>query len=449
MQRGTLSFRITLVMVVAFVLLQGAVVLLTGLSGQMQSGGGIGLPDAARMRRMIALVEALPPDQRRDVAGAFDGAFYHVMVDEGALPPTVHSVQGMDIGRAYSAAIPGRAMAVTGQVARFPSIARLNPWPGWWRRDPLTLHIALRGDRPMMLTIESQPSEPVRALLRQRAIMLGLGGLVALGALVLAVRATTRPLVRLAHDMRIFGGEPGSPDLQVTGSRELRDVAGAYNAMKGRIADLVADRTRILAAVAHDMRTYITRLRLRAEFIDDAHQRDRAVADLDEMALLLDDTLLFARTQAKADGGAQRSDLASEMRRLADLHREMGDDVTVAVAVDSASVNAAPVAIRRILGNLVDNGLRHAGAVHGTLSRDGDRWRIDMVDNGPGVAAGQIAQLGRPFGRIDPSRDRATGGAGLGLAIVCGLASAQGGDVAFANRPEGGLMVSLWLPAAP
>lgn len=447
MQRGTLAFRITVVLVASFVLLQLAVLALTGLSGQSRPGGSLGLPDTAQTRAMIELIEALPPERRAAAIEAFDGAFYHATVDNGPLPPSVESIQGMGIGREYSLALPGRRLSVTGQVARFPTVARLNPWPGWWRRDPLALHIALAGERPTILTIESQPSESVRGLLRQRAMMLGLGGFIALVALSLAVQATTRPLVRLSRDIRTFRGEPDSPDLAVAGSRELRELAGAYNEMKARIAELIGERTRILAAVAHDMRTYITRFRLRAEFIDDPGQRDRAARDLDEMATLLDDTLLFARTEARALGERRTLDLAEELLRLADIHQELGDPVSVSSAATVAPVRAEPVAIRRVLGNLIDNGLRHAGAVRLSLRGEGARWRIDVMDDGPGVSPEQLATLGRPFGRTDPSRDRTTGGAGLGLAIVRGLVAAQGGEVAFGNRAEGGFVASVWLPS--
>jgi len=447
-QRGTLSFRITLILVAGFVLLQIAVFALASLAGRSQAEGNLGLPGIAQMRTMIELIEAVPPARRLAAAKAFDGAFYHAVVEDGPLPPTVESVQGMDIGRAYSLALPGRRLSVTGQAARLPSIVRLNPWPGWWRSDPLALHIALTGERPTMLTIESQPSEPIRVMLRQRAALLGTGGFIALVALVLAVRATTRPLARLARDIRIFRGEPNSPDLNVTGSRELRELAGAYNEMKGRIAELIGERTRILAAVAHDMRTYITRFRLRAEFIEDPEQHSRAVSDLDEMAMLLDDTLLFVRPEVEARDVRRLVDLADELHRLAEIHGELNQAVFVSTSVDAAMVQAAPLAIRRIFGNLIDNALRHAGAVRLSLVAESGCWRVDVTDNGPGVPADELAQLGRPFARVDPSRNRNTGGAGLGLAIVRALVDAQGGEIEFANRPQGGFVATVRLSVA-
>ena len=449
MQRGTLSFRITVLLVGSFVLLQLAVFALTWAADRDAPSGGGGLPSVAQVRAMVDLIEAVPPPRRAAAAKAFDGALYHVLVEGGPLPPSAESAQAMDIGRIYSSGLPGHRLSVTGRAARFRRLARLNPWPGWIS-DPLAIHITVAGDTPAMLTIESQPSEPVRALLRQRAALLGLGGIAALVALAFAVRATTRPIARLARDIRTYRGEPDSPDLAVAGSPELRDLAQAYNEMKGRIAELIAERTRVLAAIAHDMRTYITRIRLRAEFIDDAGQRERAALDLDEMAALLDDTLLLARAEARGADMRRPLDLVAELRRAAEIQRELGEAVTLSLSVKQAPVVAAPLAVRRTLANLIDNGLRHGTRVVLSLCEDRGRWRIDISDDGPGIAPDKLRGLGQPFGRIDPSRDRSAGsGAGLGLAIVRALIAAQGGEIAFANRDEGGLQVSIWLPVSP
>lgn len=447
MQRGTISFRVTVLLVGGFVLLQVGVFAITSLAMRDQHSGNPGLPSVRQVGAMIELIEALPPERRAASTAAFDGALYHVVVANGALPPSVESVQGMDIGRRYSVGLPDHRLSVTGDVARVPLLTRLNPWPGWLR-DPLAIHVALKGAAPSMLTIESQPSEPVRALLRQRAALLGLGGLAALIALAFAVRATTRPIARLARDIRTYRGEPNSPDLAVAGSPELRDLAQAYNDMKGRIAELIVERTRVLAAIAHDMRTYITRIRLRAEFIDDAGQRERAAQDLDEMASLLDDTLLLARAEARGDEMRRPLDLAAELRRIAEIHQEVGDAVALSLSVERATVIAAPLAIRRTLTNLIDNSLRHGTRVALSLREDRNRWRIDVIDDGPGVEPDKLGGLGQPFGRIEPSRDRSAGGAGLGLAIVRALVAAQDGDVSFGNQPEGGFLVQIWLPTA-
>ncbi len=216
--------------------------------------------------------------------------------------------------------------------------------------------------------------------------------------------------------------------------------------MKARIRELMQERTRVLAAIAHDMRTYLTRLRLRAEYIDDPEQRARAVRDLDEMAALLNDTLFLAEDEARAPS-AIRMDLAEAVTGLVALRRELGDAAT-AETDGAAWVTASPIGVRRILDNLIDNGLRHGASVLVSLVHADGAVELIVEDDGPGVAPEILARLGEPFTRGDPSRNRETGGAGLGLAIVRALAARDGAAVTFANRAEGGLRVTVRYGAA-
>jgi signal transduction histidine kinase len=194
------------------------------------------------------------------------------------------------------------------------------------------------------------------------------------------------------------------------------------------------------------MRTYLTRLRLRAEFIDDPRHRDGAVRDLDEMAALLDDTLFLAQGEADRSS-AVALDLAAAAEALVAVRRELGDAVTLDAA-GPLPVRATPQSVRRILGNLIDNGLRYGAAVTVRLARDSDRADLIVEDDGPGVPPEVLVRLGEPFNRLDASRNRETGGAGLGLAIVRALAGRDGAEVIFANRAEGGLRVTIRYPAA-
>jgi signal transduction histidine kinase len=276
-----------------------------------------------------------------------------------------------------------------------------------------------------------------------------LGGLLLLAILTAAVRRATKPLVRLSAGVRRFGSELDAPDVPVEGAREMRELASAYNDMKRRIADLVGERTRILAAVAHDMRTYITRLRLRADFIDDPEQRRKAASDLQEMSAMLDDTLLFARQDASNGPEPMHLDIDAEIEAVVAVRREMEETVWFDAGAKGAAVRLSPLALRRILANLIDNGLRHGTAVSLSTTREGETVEIRVSDNGPGVPSAALARLGEPFGRLDPSRDRTTGGVGLGLAIVRALAERSGGTVRFANQDGGGLLVCLSFPAEP
>jgi signal transduction histidine kinase len=294
------------------------------------------------------------------------------------------------------------------------------------------------------LQVDSRPSQLVRTYLRQRVGQGLVGTLLVLIVLLIAIRQTTRPIARLSEGVRRFGTDLSAPDLVPAGPRELRMLAETFNEMKRRIADLVEDRTRMLAAIAHDMRTYLTRLRLRIDFIDDAEQRRRAEADLAELGTMLDDTLLFAG-QNKRRMRPRQIDVAEEMTEIAALRVEIGEPVRLE-AIDPGErlvIQADALALRRMISNLIDNGLRYASCVTLSAWADADRVWIKVRDDGPGVPPELLARLGEPYVRGEPSRNRDSGGVGLGLAIVSALAAENDAITTMRNREEGGLEVSL------
>jgi signal transduction histidine kinase len=434
---------------IAFILLAGFVLLQLAMAGAMLLPAGgrprwpLNLPQPAQTRSLVEAIERTPPARRANFVSALNSGLFTLRLERRF--PDLDGRDGAEIGDLYVRSLPGRRVEMS--LGR-GLLARLAPrWAGPGRfAAPSRLAIGLRDQG--VLVIEGTPSEPMRLYLRQRAVAGALGGLLVLLAIGLAVRRSTRPLVRLAQGVRQLGPDIAGPDLPVEGPRETRDLALAFNEMKARIGALVAERTRILAAIAHDMRTYLTRLRLRADYIDDADQRQRAVDDLAEMSDLLDDTLLFAKGADGAGEGRTRIDVTAELEALVALRREMGDRVTLEPAGADGDILASPLALRRAFNNLIDNGLRYGGEV--SISRQSEEGEtvIAFADRGPGVREEMIDRLAEPFLRVEPSRGRATGGAGLGLAIVEALVTAQGGRVAFANRPEGGFLVTLRFPRA-
>jgi signal transduction histidine kinase len=266
--------------------------------------------------------------------------------------------------------------------------------------------------------------------------------------LVLAVRQTTRPVSQLAHEVARFGDHLDAKALPLRGPRELRELSAAFNTMQGRIRGLMDERTRMLAAIAHDLRTYLTRLTLRAEFIVDEAQRAKAGSDLAEMSQLLDDTLLFARQDAGRGDGARSVDVRHELETLVALRLEMGQAVLLAPEAAGAAW-ASPLALRRMVDNLIDNAARYGGAVTVDARPLGHRVEIMVLDDGPGLPSGALETITAPFVRGEASRNRRTGGAGLGLSIVQALAKGQRGRLILTNRPEGGLSAMIDLPAHP
>ncbi len=439
MRRGNLTFRITVLLLAGFVLLQVVVFAATMLQGPIGDRRPADLPPPDQVAAMAGALDSVAPASRSRLLAVFDSTLYHARIDRGE-PVVGGDPVDPDLFKRYRAALPGRVLRMSNSAPPFAGIVRQTPWHGRLI-SPLTLSVSLRSGGT--LVIDSRPSAMVMGFLRQRALLGILGGLVILAGLILAVRQTMRPLSRLSAGIRQFASQLDAPDLPVRGSSELRDLSAAYNEMKGRISGLVEERTRILAAVAHDMRTYLTRLRLRVEFIEDDSQRALAGRDLEEMALLLDDTLMFAQIEAQDRVRVAPIDLRPELLSVAALRDDLGQAVTLLVGDQPLPAQVSPIAFGRMVNNLIDNAQRYDTAVVVSATAAPDAAEVTVSDTGPGVPADALARLGEPFGRIDPSRDRATGGAGLGLAIVRALAAQCGATVHFANRPAGGFAATI------
>jgi signal transduction histidine kinase len=237
--------------------------------------------------------------------------------------------------------------------------------------------------------------------------------------------------------------------LPETGPTEVATAAKAFNTMATRIRRFVQDRTFMLSAIGHDLRTPITRLKLRAEFMEDDEQREKMLADLDQLEAMVSATLAFGR-DVTADERATRVDLVALTRTVldetADAHPET-ETLLNYQGPDSLPVLARPVAIKRALTNLVMNAMNYGGNARVRLSppRDGVVL-LTVEDDGPGIPQHEIERVFQPFQRGEASRNSETGGVGLGLPIVRNIMRAHGGDVTLVNRPEGGLTACITLP---
>jgi signal transduction histidine kinase len=301
-----------------------------------------------------------------------------------------------------------------------------------------------------VLVIEHRPPMLARVHMLQIGALFAAILLTVLAGLMLAVHQTARPVGQLAQAARRFSLDTAAPDLPTKGPREVRDLALAFNGMQGRIRELVAERTRLLAAIAHDLRTYLTRLRLRVEFMDDDDQRARAVRDIEEMSQLIADTLVFAE-HTSAAATAATCNLWEEMQAVVSQRQDIGEQVSLhdgRAAQGPLAVACSPTALRRMLNNLVDNALRYGERARVSAGATQDRIELVVEDDGPGVPDAALQEVIQPFLRLEPSRARETGGAGLGLAIVKGLVESCGGRLALSNAPGGGLRAVLSFPKA-
>lgn len=270
------------------------------------------------------------------------------------------------------------------------------------------------------------------------------------GLILWAVTRLTRPVRLLAAAAERLGRDVNAPPLDETGPSEVAKAAHAFNTMANRIRRYVADRTQMLAAIGHDLRTPITRLRLRAEFLDDDEQRRKMLADLDEMEAMIAATLAFARDESAAEPSTQL-DFAALCRTVADETADAHPDKAEAITCDGPErlvLRARPVALKRAIANLVNNALAYGGAARMRLSApDRGLVRLAIEDDGPGIPDHELEAVFAPFRRLEGSRNRETGGTGLGLPIARNILRAHGGDVVLRNRPGGGLAALVTLPA--
>jgi signal transduction histidine kinase len=260
---------------------------------------------------------------------------------------------------------------------------------------------------------------------------------------LVAVRWTTRPLNALADAAEDLGRNIERPPLEETGPIEVARAARAFNTMQSRLTAYIRERTALLAAMSHDLKTPITRLRLRAELLADAGLRDKFTRDLEEMEALVKATLDFLRG---FEGGeaSQPVDMMALLESLqADLS-EMGGQVSIA-GKPVKPYSGKPAALKRCL-NLLENAIKYGNAASIKIDDNDVRLEIRIQDEGPGIPESEIERVFEPFHRLDASRSRDTGGTGLGLAIARSIAEGHGGELTLENRVEGGLEARLTLP---
>ena len=275
----------------------------------------------------------------------------------------------------------------------------------------------------------------------------------ALGAAMIfwAVRRLLVPVRTLAQAAERLGRDVvNAPALPETGPSEIVTAAAAFNTMAARIRRFVEDRTFLLTAIGHDLRTPITRLKLRAEYMEDEEQRTKMLADLDEMEAMVAATLAFGRDIATSEA-ITKIDLAILLRTILDEAADGDPDHAEALLYegpDHMTVQARPLGLKRALTNLIGNAMKYGDAARVTLRRGPKNTiQIDIEDNGPGIAESDMEAVFEPFRRLETSRNRETGGSGLGLSIARNIFRAHGGDVSLSNLAGGGLRARVVLPA--
>lgn len=258
-------------------------------------------------------------------------------------------------------------------------------------------------------------------------------------------KALSRPVRNLSEAAERLSENLDSPPLAITGPREARKAAQTFNLMQERIREQLQQRGRMLAAVSHDLRTPLSRLKLRIEQIEDERLHDQMSQDLNDMIGMIDATLSYFN-QNRQNEAVQQFDIQALIESLAENAQENGDDVTYQGIC--RPLKTQPMAMRSCLHNLIDNALRYAGSAHVDILDEPDRVRIAVIDNGPGIAPEFHETVFEPFYRLEGSRNRNSGGVGMGMTIAREAAWRMGGDLKLSETPGGGLTALLSLPRA-
>ena len=395
-----------------------------------------------RVAVLVQVLNVLPPELVPPVVAA-----YSIPVSRFAIaadPGVADSV--MDADDAAIAELLTRRLRIDPAQVRVQfvedpgALVRYLPW----RATPKTVMFAVRLASGLWLNAQARILQPdVPIWLQIGLVQLGAAIVAILVTLGLGLRPIIRPVTALADAAGRVGSGMAIAPLPERGSRELRAMTASFNVMQARLRAFVDDRTRMLAAISHDLRTPLSSLWLRAEMVEDAELRDAMVRTVAEMKDMVEATLAFARDDATQESGPV--DLAELARRLVDDHRALGRDVSFAGPA-TAPFHGRSLALRRALDNLVENAVRYGKRARMTLACEPEALCIRIEDDGPGLPPDRIEDMFRPFVRLDDSRNAQTGGTGLGLAIARSAIREHGGDLTLVNLPVRGLRAEITLP---
>jgi signal transduction histidine kinase len=273
--------------------------------------------------------------------------------------------------------------------------------------------------------------------------------LLSVGVMVAALsiwvaRRLTIPIERLNRAASAFGINPGAAPVPEAGPPELRVIARTMNEMQDRLRRFVRDRTMLVAAISHDLRTPLTRMRLRAEFVTDPELQQQLLRNIDQMESMIAETLQFASEDARQEA-TRPIDLGALVESICIDMADARNDVVCTVD-GQAVLNCQAMALRRALTNLVDNAVKHGKRAEVTFSTADGAAILRVKDDGPGVPESEFKNVFAPFYRLERSRSRETGGAGLGLAVARNIVRGHGGDITLSNDPAGGLVLTVFLP---
>lgn len=315
------------------------------------------------------------------------------------------------------------------------------------RGEPIffdTVVAGLRTDQGWRV-VRTPPRDWVAPWQKRVLMLFGLSVLVMIPFAWIFARALARPIRRIADAADRLGANPQAPQIVEEGPAELRVTAHALNRMQQRLSAYLAERTNMIGAIAHDLRTPLARIAFRIEGAPD-DVREKVQADIEQMRAMIAATISFVRDTGRISV-VEPVALDHLLRELAAGEQEIGRKVALG-SIEATEMPGDPMALRRLFQNLIDNGVVYGGGVEIALMRGSGEAEVRITDRGPGLPPAALEAMFRPFERGEPSRNRATGGIGLGLSIARAIAQEHGGSLVLANRPGGGLEAICRLPVS-
>jgi len=415
-----------------------------------------GLAAAQRVANLTRLIAETAPDARQHVVDALSDPTFRVAL--AASPPAFAKAEDQTaasgviedfLAQQLTAGTTREVRVAVSGVLGSPFFMMANhPMPVGMMMHAATqwrgLQVAVELADGSWLSFTTALPDTGPAFSWQFILSLAVMTLIVFAVSAWAVRRVTAPLGVLAHASERLGKDMNAPALPEIGTVEMRQASRSFNQMQERIQRLVENRTRLLAAISHDLRTPLTLLRLRAENVESAEERAKMLATIADMDAMIGATLAFAKDEAAAEP-RQRADLGALLSSIIDDMADAG----LPVGLDSCAaviVECQPAALKRALTNLLDNAVKYGKRAQAALRTTAEHVEITIDDQGPGIPEADLTRVFQPFYRVEASRSRETGGIGLGLAIALSIVQAHGGELKLTNRREGGLRATVTLP---
>lgn len=464
----SLSLRLFVVLAVALLLAQ-----LLSAYLHFQDRGQIlyhtaGADSAERIAGIVRLLDPLSPEERKRTVTALDMPPLRVRLDQPPWPEedlsglndranlmhrVLHTYLGKErpirvmihevsSGRRFEQ--PDATMLHNQVHHRERGMHRRMTGPGVFLGGGVSFLTQVRLQDGAWVTFDHQLPEEVFAWPKKLMLSLAVLLISVIGVTLIAVRLLTRPLSQLSQAAHELGRDINRPPLVESGSIEVRNAARAFNTMQSRLVRFVQDRTRILAAVSHDLKTPITRMRLRVEMLEDDALQEKFCGDLKDMHTMVQSALDFMRGM-DSDELSQPIDINALLESIQVDAAESGRNMNIE-GRGYSPFYGRPLALKRCIHNLLENSFKYAGEASVKVEDGNERLAIRITDEGPGIPEAELEKVFEPFYRLEDSRSQETGGTGLGLSIARNIARSHGGELVLKNRAKGGLEAVLKLP---